>query len=210
MRESHTGESIRLSLTGDLDLASAPELEHRLAQLRATKSPVRLDLSRLAFIDSTGIHLLVRTFGEARLKHWALHIDRDFSPRLCACSSSSTSSISSWTRKPDLGPQCRQRLGGLERLETALEEATAAHLVREEGCATPTSPSPSIRPAPQRERLIQSCRRGDRIPLGQRLSSVCHQEQEAPRSDHLVSICSIVSATGGCPRLGSVRTGSGR
>jgi anti-anti-sigma factor len=82
MRESHTAEGLRLSLTGDLDLASAPELEHRLAQLRATKSPVRLDLSRLDFIDSTGIHLLIRTFGEARLKHWELHIERDVSPRV--------------------------------------------------------------------------------------------------------------------------------
>jgi anti-anti-sigma factor len=82
MRESHTEEWLRLSLAGDLDLASAPVLEHRLAQLRAAKSPVRLDLSKLDFIDSTGIHLLVRTFGEARLKHWELHIEREVSPQV--------------------------------------------------------------------------------------------------------------------------------
>ena len=82
MRESHAGDWLRLSLTGDLDIASAPALERRLAQLRATRSRVRLDLSKLDFIDSTGIHLLVRTFGDARLKHWELHIDRDVSPKV--------------------------------------------------------------------------------------------------------------------------------
>jgi anti-anti-sigma factor len=82
IRESHTGDWTRLSLTGELDLRSAPMLEDRLARLRVLKSPVTLDLSKLDFIDSTGIHLLVRTFGEARLKHWQLQIDRDLSPQV--------------------------------------------------------------------------------------------------------------------------------
>jgi anti-anti-sigma factor len=82
MRESHTGEWLRLSLTGELDIQSAPVLEARLARLRVLRSPVTLDLSKLAFIDSTGIHLLIRTFGEARLKHWQLQIDRDLSPQV--------------------------------------------------------------------------------------------------------------------------------
>jgi anti-anti-sigma factor len=82
MRESHTGEWLRLSLTGELDLRSAPVLEDRLDRLRALKSPVTLDLSELDFIDSTGIHLLIRTFGVARLKHWQLQIERDVSPQV--------------------------------------------------------------------------------------------------------------------------------
>ena len=69
----------RLALTGELDLQSAPVLEARLARFRAVKSPVRLDLSRLAFIDSTGLHMLVRTVGEARIKGWELKIDPDVS-----------------------------------------------------------------------------------------------------------------------------------
>ena len=70
---------MRLSLTGELDLLSSPVLDHRLASLRAARSPVRLDLSKLEFIDSTGLHLLVRTVGEARLKGWELAIDPDVS-----------------------------------------------------------------------------------------------------------------------------------
>jgi anti-anti-sigma factor len=70
----------RLSLTGELDLMSTAALDHRLASLRAARSPVRLDLSRLDFIDSTGLHLLVRTVGEARLKGWELQIEPEVSP----------------------------------------------------------------------------------------------------------------------------------
>lgn len=82
IHESRTDGCLRLSLTGQLDLASAPTLDDRLTRLRAVKSPVRLDLSRLEFIDSTGIHLLVRTIGEARVKHWALRIEPDVSPEV--------------------------------------------------------------------------------------------------------------------------------
>jgi anti-anti-sigma factor len=82
IRETRADGWLRLSLTGDLDLASAPVLDDRLARFRAVKAPVRLDLSKLDFIDSTGIHLLVRTLGEARLKKWELHIERDVSPEV--------------------------------------------------------------------------------------------------------------------------------
>jgi anti-anti-sigma factor len=71
---------MRLSLTGELDMMSSPVLDHKLASLRAAKSPVRLDLSKLDFIDSTGLHLLVRTVGEARLKGWELQIEPEVSP----------------------------------------------------------------------------------------------------------------------------------
>jgi anti-anti-sigma factor len=80
IRESQDGVRTRLSLSGDLDMQSVPELEHRLARLRAARTPVRLDLSKLSFIDSTGLHLLVRTVGDARLKGWGLEIDSDVAP----------------------------------------------------------------------------------------------------------------------------------
>jgi anti-anti-sigma factor len=82
IRESHTDEWLRLSLTGELDMASAPVLEARLTSLRALKSPVILDLSKLDFIDSTGLHLLIRELGEARLKHWELRIEPDVSAQV--------------------------------------------------------------------------------------------------------------------------------
>ena|SRR5438874_26933 len=82
IHESHDGTFLRLSLTGELDLGSVPTLEDRLSSLRALKSPVRLDLSQLEFIDSTGLHLLVRTVGDAQIKGWQLQIERDVAPEV--------------------------------------------------------------------------------------------------------------------------------
>lgn len=82
IQESRLAGSVRLGLTGELDLGSAPILEDRLTRLRAVRSPVRLDLSRLEFIDSTGVHLLVRMLGEARAKHWELQIQQNVSPQV--------------------------------------------------------------------------------------------------------------------------------
>ena len=82
IQESRTDDGVRLSLSGELDLASCTMLEDRLVRLRVTKSPVRLNLSRLEFIDSTGIHLLIRTVGEARIKGWELVIEPDVHPQV--------------------------------------------------------------------------------------------------------------------------------
>lgn len=79
IHESSSGEWLRLTLTGELDRFSTPVLEDRLAPLRVARSPVRLDLSKLAFIDSTGIHLLIQTIGDARMKGWDFALDRDIS-----------------------------------------------------------------------------------------------------------------------------------
>ena len=80
IRESHAGDAVRLSLTDELDIATTPVLEERLTRLRA--SPVRLDLSKLEFIDSTGLHLLVRMVGEARMKRWRLQVEPDVAPQV--------------------------------------------------------------------------------------------------------------------------------
>jgi len=55
-----TSDGVRLSLSGDLDLASAPEFER--AALRAQRArPARLvlDLTRLSFLDSSGLRALL-------------------------------------------------------------------------------------------------------------------------------------------------------
>ena len=79
IEESSSGQWLRLTLTGDLDRFSTPILEARLAPLRVARAPVRLDLSKLGFIDSTGIHLLIQTIGDARMKGWDFALDRDIS-----------------------------------------------------------------------------------------------------------------------------------
>lgn len=80
IHESPAAGHLRLSLTGELDLQSVPMLDDRLARLRAVKSPVSLDLSKLEFIDSTGLHLLIRTVGDAQIKGWQLQIEPDVAP----------------------------------------------------------------------------------------------------------------------------------
>src|SRR5437764_13832542 len=80
--ESQVDGCVRLSVTGELDLLSTPVLEDKLSRFRAFKSPVRLDLSKLEFIDSTGLHMLVRTVGDARIKKWRLQIDPEISPQV--------------------------------------------------------------------------------------------------------------------------------
>jgi anti-sigma B factor antagonist len=83
--EIHTqqeGDKLRLQLTGELDLVSVPVLESRLEQLRTKKQTVRLDLSRLEFMDSAGIHLLISAFKHAREDGWQFEVDPDLSPQV--------------------------------------------------------------------------------------------------------------------------------
>lgn len=82
IHESRLDDSVRLSLTGELDFATTPALENRLTGLRARRSPVRLDLSNLDSIDSTGLHMLIRMVGDARIKHWQLRIEPGVAPRV--------------------------------------------------------------------------------------------------------------------------------
>jgi anti-sigma B factor antagonist len=50
-----------LELGGDYDMANAPELEAALEKVRAEQRGIVLDLSETTFIDSTIIHVVVRT-----------------------------------------------------------------------------------------------------------------------------------------------------
>jgi anti-anti-sigma factor len=80
--EEHEGSARRrLSITGGLDLATAPTLAYRLDQLQAEKIDVRLDLSKVEFIDSTGIRVLVTTAFHARDdSRWKFEVERRLDP----------------------------------------------------------------------------------------------------------------------------------
>jgi anti-anti-sigma factor len=82
IRESLMDGALRLSLTGELDFATAALLEDRLRRLRVKKSPVSLDLSHLDFIDSTGLRLLIQMAGDARMKRWPFRIEPDVAPEV--------------------------------------------------------------------------------------------------------------------------------
>jgi anti-anti-sigma factor len=77
-RTEHEG-CLRLMLVGELDLATGPRLEEHLRRLAEDKVTVRLDLSRLDFIDSTGLHLLIRAIQDSRRDGWALEVEPEVS-----------------------------------------------------------------------------------------------------------------------------------
>ena len=60
--ESLDGGIHVVSVTGEVDLATGPELERALVALREDRvASVIVDLTDCSFMDSTGLHLLTRT-----------------------------------------------------------------------------------------------------------------------------------------------------
>ena len=72
------GGAVELALHGELDLATAPELEAELARLRAMDGVERvvIDLRELVFLDSTGLQSIVRFDREAAAAGVALAVVR--------------------------------------------------------------------------------------------------------------------------------------
>jgi anti-sigma B factor antagonist len=68
IEDASPGRTI-VKLSGELDIASAPELSERLLAIlsRRTPSHLILDLSKLQFIDSSGIAVFVNTERRASL-----------------------------------------------------------------------------------------------------------------------------------------------
>lgn len=70
VREPADGGGMTLALGGDLDIAGVAELEGSLAGvMRREPQPLWLDLSEVAFLDSSGVAVLVRLanhFGSVR------------------------------------------------------------------------------------------------------------------------------------------------
>jgi len=59
VHEEELGDGTRrLALKGELDMVSAPEVSARLEELARDGSAVRLDLSELSFMDSTGVRVI--------------------------------------------------------------------------------------------------------------------------------------------------------
>ncbi|HEY2318568.1 MAG TPA: STAS domain-containing protein [Solirubrobacteraceae bacterium] len=67
--------AVRLLLIGELDVAVLHLLSSRLRELRKGGYTVRLDLSRLLFIDSSGIQEILRGLVDARRDGWELQVD---------------------------------------------------------------------------------------------------------------------------------------
>jgi anti-sigma B factor antagonist len=70
----------RVTLVGELDIAVADGVEDRLRRLREADRRVRLDLSQLEFIDSSGVRAIVLGLRHARQGGHELEVDRQISP----------------------------------------------------------------------------------------------------------------------------------
>jgi anti-anti-sigma factor len=69
------GEPLVVSVRGEVDLATAPELESCVQQAFATApDSVLLDLGGLTFIDSSGLRVLVALSNDARARGAALSL----------------------------------------------------------------------------------------------------------------------------------------
>jgi anti-sigma B factor antagonist len=77
IKRRRDGHGTVLALQGELDLASAPELELHLDEIEA-RSPGRilLDLRSLNFMDCTGVSLIVRAQQTARANGHLLALRR--------------------------------------------------------------------------------------------------------------------------------------
>jgi len=62
--EELNGPIRRISVAGELDLDTAPELERELRAARARGAPIVIDLSACEFIDSSGLALIVQSWRE--------------------------------------------------------------------------------------------------------------------------------------------------
>lgn len=76
-REDLPGQGCRLSVSGELDLATSPRLEQQVRTVLADGArSVVIDLANLSFIDSSGLQLLLALSQQAREDEWDLLITR--------------------------------------------------------------------------------------------------------------------------------------
>ena len=72
----------RLVLLGELDVATSPGLGRRLSQLAVAEQRVVVDLSRVSFMDCTGLAVFINVFADARKNGWRLEIDPSVSSQV--------------------------------------------------------------------------------------------------------------------------------
>ena len=90
------GDTVIVRLSGELDISSAPKVEDELARVEPDRPEVIvLDLRNLAFMDSTGLRLLIAADTRAREQQRRLQIVK--------------------------GPETVQRVFRITRLEERLE-----------------------------------------------------------------------------------------
>jgi anti-sigma B factor antagonist len=75
IREESDGGATRASLSGELDVRTAVTLSQRVDEMLANGAhALTLDLSDLAFMDSTGLRLLIELNSRAEREQWPLQL----------------------------------------------------------------------------------------------------------------------------------------
>jgi anti-sigma B factor antagonist len=75
VRGERVDQRVRVWVLGEVDIATAPRVAACLsAHAHGYTGPVELDLSEVGFIDSTGVHLLMKLKDQARREGWTLTI----------------------------------------------------------------------------------------------------------------------------------------
>lgn len=80
--ELSTDGKLTISPRGEIDIATAPELAQRLAELQEAGTPTVLDLSGVSFMDSSGIATLLRAVNAARENRWKFEVDLNAQPQV--------------------------------------------------------------------------------------------------------------------------------
>lgn len=71
------GDGVRIVLTGELDISTAPRVEDELRRVEEGRPAViLLDLRELEFMDSTGLRVIVSADGRAREEERVLRLVR--------------------------------------------------------------------------------------------------------------------------------------
>jgi anti-anti-sigma factor len=75
--QSVDADRVVLTLSGELDLSSAPELEQAISESKPESGRrLLLDLSSLGFMDSTGVSVLIAAKQDADANAWVLAVRR--------------------------------------------------------------------------------------------------------------------------------------
>lgn len=72
--EERSGDSVVLSVHGELDLSVAGELDAAIARAVATADMVQLDLGDCTFVDSTAMKVMVKAARELRARDGELSV----------------------------------------------------------------------------------------------------------------------------------------
>jgi len=84
IEEHRDRDVVYLTLIGELDIDTASELAERCLALRRAGADVRIDLSKIEFMDGFGVGVLHAAMSHAQLQHCGFEIEPHVRPRVRA------------------------------------------------------------------------------------------------------------------------------